>query len=63
MDEDGAEVIILGCAGRAGYARGLEKELGVAVLDLSAVTLKVCEALVDIRVCQSRKGLYATPPR
>ena len=62
VDEDGAEVIVLGCAGMAGYAGDLEKELGVTVLDPSAVTLKICEALVDIRVCQSKKGFYITPP-
>jgi len=62
VEEDGAEVIVLGCAGMAGYARDVERELGIVVLDPSAVTLKVCEALLDLGVRQSKKGLYATPP-
>lgn len=32
-DEDGADVLILGCAGMARYRRGLEDALGVPVID------------------------------
>ena len=31
-EEDGAEVMILGCAGMAGYAAEVERELGIVVL-------------------------------
>jgi len=62
-EEDGAEVIILGCAGMAGYARELESRLGIKVLDPSAVALKVAEAMVDLGLRHSKTGLFATPPR
>lgn len=60
--QDGAEVIILGCAGMAGYAPELEKKLKIKVIDPSAVALKIAEAIVDLGLTQSKAGLYATPP-
>jgi allantoin racemase len=63
IEEDGAEVIILGCAGMAGYAEELERELGVPVLDPNAVALKMAEAMVDLKLKPSRRGFYAYPPQ
>jgi allantoin racemase len=62
-EEDGAEVMILGCAGMAGYAGEVERKLGVTVLDPSAVALKMCEALVDAGVRHSKRALFAQPPK
>ena len=62
VEEDGAEVIILGCAGMAGYAPELESKLGVKVLDPSAVALKVAEAMADLGLRHSKLGLFAPPP-
>ena len=61
VEEDGAEVIIMGCAAMAGYGNDLERELGVPVLDPLKVTLKITEALVEMGVSHSRVGLYAPP--
>jgi allantoin racemase len=61
VEEDGAEVIIMGCAAMAGYSGDLERELGVPVLDPLQVTIKVAETLVDMGVTHSRVGLYAPP--
>jgi allantoin racemase len=61
VEEDGAEVIIMGCAAMAGYSDDLERELGVPVLDPLKVTIKMVEALVDMGVTHSRVGLYAPP--
>jgi len=61
-EEDGAETIILGCAGMAGYAPELESKLGVKVLDPSAVALKVAEAMADLGLRHSKLGLFAPPP-
>ena len=61
--EDGAEVIILGCAGMAGYAPELESKLGVRVLDPTAVALKVAEAMADLGLRHSKMGLFARPPQ
>ena len=62
MEEDGAEVMILGCAGMAGYAADVERELGIVVLDPTSLTLKVAEALVDLKVRHCKHGLFALPP-
>ena len=62
IEQDGAEVIILGCAGMVGYAEELEKELGIVVLDPTTVTFKMAEALADIEISHSKRALYATPP-
>jgi allantoin racemase len=61
VEEDGAEVIIMGCAAMAGYGADLERELGVPVLDPLQATIKVTEALVDMGLTHSRVGLYAPP--
>ncbi len=61
IEEDGAEVIIMGCAAMAGYSDDLERELHVPVLDPLKVSLKMAEALVDLGLTHSRIGLYAPP--
>jgi len=61
VEEDGAEVIIMGCAAMAGYSDDIERELGVPVLDPLTVTLKMTEAVVDMGQMHSRVGLYAPP--
>ena len=61
VEEDGAEVIVLGCASMAGHGASLEQALNVPVLDPIAVTLKVVEGLTAIGVRHSKRGLYATP--
>jgi allantoin racemase len=62
VEEDGAEVIILGCAGMAGYGEEIEKKLRVKVLDPSAVALKIAEAIADLGLMHSKRALFATPP-
>lgn len=61
-EEDGAEVIVLGCAGMAGYAEDIEKALGTVVLDPSSVALKMAEAIADLGLRHSKRALYSTPP-
>ena len=61
VEEDGAEVIIMGCASMAGYSEALEQALHVPVLDPIAVTFKTVEALTEIGICHSKVGLYAQP--
>jgi allantoin racemase len=61
VEEDGAEVIIMGCASMAGYSEDLERAIGVPILDPVAVTFKVVEALTEIGVHHSKIGLYALP--
>ena len=62
VEEDGAEVIVLGCAGMTGYAKDVEQQLGVVVLDPTTVTLKVCEGLIDAGLRHCKRALYAKAP-
>jgi len=62
VEEDGAEVIILGCAGLTGYAEDVERELGVVVLDPTSVALKIAEAIADLGLRHSKIGRFARPP-
>jgi allantoin racemase len=62
VEEDGAEVLVLGCAGMVGYAHDVERALGVVVLDPTTVAFKIAESLVDVGVTHCKRGLYATPP-
>lgn len=62
VEEDGAEVIILGCAGMAGYAPEIEAKLKVKVVDPSSIALKLIEAMVQLGLTHSKIGLFSTPP-
>ena len=62
VEEDGAEVIVLGCAGMVGYAQEAAAKLGVVVIDPTSVTLKITEAMVEAGLVQSKRAFYATPP-
>jgi allantoin racemase len=59
VEEDGAEVISLGCAGMAGLDRRLKHELGVPVVDGVAAAVKIVEALVGCGVQTSKRRTYA----
>ncbi len=61
VEEDRAEVLVLGCAGMVGYAAALERELGVVVIDPTAATFKICESLVELGLRHSKSALYKTP--
>jgi allantoin racemase len=61
VDEDKAEVILLGCASMAGYDRDIEQAVGVPVLDPVAVAFKMVEGLTALGIRHSKVGLYATP--
>jgi allantoin racemase len=61
VEEDGAEVIIMGCASMAGYSADMEAALGVPVLDPVGVTFKIVEGLTELGIRHSKIGLYATP--
>ena len=62
VEEEGVEVVILGCAGLTGYADDIERELGIVVLDPTSVALKVAEAMVDLGLRHSKIGRFARPP-
>lgn len=59
MQEDGAEVIILGCAGLCQLAGDMEKALGVPVLDGVACGLAVAEGMVYAGMHTSKFRYYS----
>jgi allantoin racemase len=57
----GAEVLILGCAGLTGFSDLIEEQLGVTVVDPIRVGFKTLESIVESNVNVSKKGLYKSP--
>ena len=63
IEEDGAEVICLGCAGMAGLDKQLEASLGVPVLDGVVCALKLLEGMLTYGLHTSKRRSYGTPQR
>jgi len=61
IDEDRAEVIVLGCAGMAGLDKAMGKALGVPVLDGVVCAVKMAEGLVDYGVSTSKISAFKHP--
>jgi len=61
VEENGAEVIIMGCTVMAGYNEDPERELNVPVLDPTVVSFKFAELIADMGVGHSKVGLYHLP--
>ncbi|AYG63443.1 aspartate/glutamate racemase family protein [Rhizobium jaguaris] len=61
LEEDGAEAIVLGCAGMTDLARELQEIYGVPVIDGVAAAVKQAEALVSLGLSTSKRGSYASP--
>jgi allantoin racemase len=61
LDEDGADAIVLGCAGMADLARAVEDEIGAPVVEGVTAALKWVEALVALRLFTAKRGEYARP--
>ena len=60
VKEDGAEVIVLGCCGLAGFDMRLRERLDIPVLDPVASAVKVLEDLVDLKMSTSRVMSYSS---
>ncbi len=63
IEKDYAEAIILGCAGMAGFAAEVAKEVDVPVFDAVASAKKVAEALVDMKMKTSKVLSYKRPEK
>jgi allantoin racemase len=61
IQQDGAEAIVLGCAGMADLAAALSQDHGIPVLDGVASAVKLCEGLVSLGLKTSKTGAYALP--
>ena len=62
LQEDGAEVLVLGCAGLCGLGEVLQAELGVPVLDGVVCGLIIAEGLVRAKYSTSKIGRYKGNP-
>ena len=61
--EDGAEVVILACAGLCDYDRALSEASGVPVIDPVVAGVKMAEAFVAMGVSQSKARKFRAPPQ
>ncbi|MFU0804523.1 MAG: Allantoin racemase [Pseudoclavibacter caeni] len=61
-DEDGADAIVLGCAGLAGLCRAIGEEVGIPVIDGVSAAVTLAEGLVRAGVRGSSRGEFAPPP-
>lgn len=59
--DEGADTLVLGCAGMAGLDRAVADEVGVPVVDGVAAAVGLCETLVHLGLATSKVGSY-TPP-
>jgi len=63
IQEDGAEVICLGCAGMTGLDKHLEEALGIPVIDGVVAALKFLEGMLGYGLHTSKRRAYAQPAR
>ncbi|MGJ0203610.1 aspartate/glutamate racemase family protein [Leucobacter sp. gxy201] len=62
IEEDGAEAILLGCAGLGPLDKELQARLGVPVLDGCGCAVKLAEACIGYGVSTSKVLSYSSPP-
>lgn len=63
IDQDGAEAILLGCAGLGPIDKPMQDELGVPVFDGTACAVKLLEGLLSYGVTTSRVAAFLPPER
>ena len=61
LDEDGSDVIVLGCAGMADLCDAVSQALGVPVVDGVAAGTRLVESLVALGLKTSKRGELAPP--
>jgi len=61
IEEDRAEVVILGGGPLVGYGKKIEKDLGIPVIDPTLAAFKLMEGFIDQGYCQSRIGRWSPP--
>jgi allantoin racemase len=62
ISEDGADVIVLGCAGMAGVTAAISGKLGVPAIDGVAAAVGLAQAVVSLGLGTSKAGVYAPGP-
>ena len=61
VEQDGAEVIILGCGGMTGLEEAVREAAGTPVVDGVAAAVKLVESLVSLGLGTSKVRTYAAP--
>ena len=61
LAEDGAEAIVLGCAGMVELSRSLTERYGVPVIEGVGAAVKLVEGLATLGISTSPRGGYARP--
>jgi allantoin racemase len=61
--DDGADTVVLGCAGMTDLCADLTKRTGVPVIDGVAAAVGLVSAMVRMGVGTSKRDEYAPPPR
>ena len=56
VEEDGADVIVLGCTGMSKLAREVQKEIAIPVVEPSTAALKFAEGFVQMGLRNSKKS-------
>ncbi|MBC7001478.1 aspartate/glutamate racemase family protein [Photobacterium sp. BZF1] len=59
---DGAEAIVLGCAGMSDLVSDLQSELGVPIIDGVTAAVSLAESLHRLSLSTSKVATYAPPP-
>ncbi len=65
IDEDGAEVIVMGCGGFVQYAKPVSERVGVPFIDSYMAGVKMAELLADLYLLgikPSKANTYEKPP-
>ena len=60
--EQGADSVVLGCAGMADFCDEVSQRIGVPVIDGVVAGVKLVESLVALRLTTSRRDEFAPPP-
>lgn len=63
LEDDGAEAIVLGCAGMVEFSRILSAKFGVPVIEGVTAAVKTVEGLAALGLKTSSRGGYAPPRR
>ena len=62
VEHDGADSIVLGCAGMADFCRDVEQQVGVPVVDGVTAGVLLVESMVRLGLVTSTRSEYAPPP-
>lgn len=62
IEQDGADVICVGCAGMAGVTAAISARLRVPAVDGVAAAVALAQALVGLGMTTSKAGVYAPGP-